>query len=92
MTKLKASKNYVLRKIAKKNVLVSVGEGVADFCGIVTLNNSAALMWNTLKEGTTQEELVEVLMNTYDVTKEQAQADVEKTIQMLLEREMIINE
>ena len=45
--------NYVLREIAGESVLVSIGEGVADFCGIITLNQSAKILWETLKQGST---------------------------------------
>lgn len=49
---------YVLREIAGESILVSVGDGVADFCGIVKLNASAKVIWNTLRNGAGKEELV----------------------------------
>lgn len=87
-----ASKNYILRKVAGKNILVSVGDGIANFCGVITLNDSAALLWNTLKQGATKKELADALMESFEVTEEQAMTDVEKTLELLQEREMITYE
>ena len=43
-----AKNRYVLREIAGESILVSVGDGVADFCGIVKLNASVKVIWNKL--------------------------------------------
>ena len=72
--------NYVLREIAGESVLVSMGEGVADFCGIITLNQSAKILWETLKQGSTREKLAENLKNHFQISDEQAAEDVEKSL------------
>lgn len=87
----KANSNYILRKIAGQHVLVSVGDAVADFCGVVTLNDSAKILWERLQEGATRTELAYALKDTFDVTDEQAENDVKETIRILKEREMIFN-
>ena len=46
-----ASPNYILRDIAGESILVSIGQGVADFCGVVVLNESAKILWTTLLGG-----------------------------------------
>lgn len=87
-----ASKNYVLRKIAGKNVLVSVGEGIADFCGIVTLNESAGVLWKKLQQGATGEELAAELQEVFLIEEEAAKEDVEEILRFLLEKRMIAYE
>jgi len=86
-----ANKNYILRKIAGKYVLVSVGEAIADFRGVVTLNDSAKV-WSTLQEGAAKEDLVAALKEAFFVTEEQAKEDVERSLEILLERGMILND
>ena len=78
--------NYVLREIAGESVLVSMGEGVADFCGIITLNQSAKILWETLKQGSTREKLAENLKNHFQISDEQAAEDVEKSLKLLEEK------
>lgn len=81
--------NYVLREIAGESVLVSVGDGVADFCGIVKLNPSAKVIWNTLQKGTTAKELTQILVDTFGISIHQAEKDVEKSLELLINKRMI---
>lgn len=80
---------YVLREIAGESILVSVGDGVADFCGIVKLNASAKVIWNTLQSGAGKEELVQALVDAFSISEEKAKEDVEKSLELLIQREMI---
>lgn len=80
---------YVLREIAGESILVSVGDGVADFCGIVKLNASAKVIWNTLRNGAGKEELVQALVDAFSISEEKAKEDVEKFLELLIQREMI---
>lgn len=84
-----SSPNYILRNIAGESILVSVGAGVADFCGIVKLNASAKVIWENLKSGATKNELVQSLIETFGIGREQAEKDVEKSLELLNDREMI---
>lgn len=87
--KLVANKNYIMREIAGESLLISVGTEIADFCGIVSLNDSAKMIWEMLEEGTTREELIEKLKNTYGISGERASQDVDGTLDTLRERGMI---
>ncbi|WP_173669205.1 PqqD family protein [Sharpea azabuensis] len=78
-----------MREIAGESVLVSVGNGVADFCGIVKLNDSAKVIWSALQNGTTQEELIQALVNTFHITENQAKMDVVQSLELLLNKRMI---
>ena len=84
-----ASPNYILRYIAGESILVSIGQGVADFCGVVVLNESAKILWTTLLGGATTEDLTEALVQAFQVSPAQAQADVEETLSILMERGMV---
>ena len=84
-----AKNRYVLREIAGESILVSVGDGVADFCGIVKLNASAKVIWNKLQNGATEEELVKTLTDTFSISEEKAREDVEKSLELPIQREMI---
>lgn len=80
---------YVLREIAGENILVSVGEGVADFCGIVKLNPAAKVIWERLQKGASAEDLVNSLIEMFDVSRDQAAEDVEKSLELLKSQGMI---
>ena len=89
VTRYAASPNYILREIAGEAVLVSVGQSVADFCGVVTLNASAKVLWQALSPGATVDELTAALVEAFQVSSAQARADVEETLSMLMKRGMV---
>lgn len=84
-----ANKNFIMREIAGQTVLVSVGSGVADFCGIINLNETAKELWQALQQPVTIEMLCQTLLSSYDVSYQQALEDVEKTVQMLIDKGMV---
>lgn len=65
-----------MREIAGENILVSVGDGVADFCGIVKINLVSKVIWETLQKGASEEELVSALRERFNVSEEKAKEDV----------------
>lgn len=88
-TKYYANKNYVLREIAGEAVLVTIGDGVADLCGIVNLNESAKVLWSELQQGASREEMQNALIEKFHISNEKAAEDVEKSIKLLEERGMV---
>lgn len=84
-----ANPNFILRTIAGQAVLVSVGDGVADFRGVITLNASAKVLWTLLKTGATKASLAEGLCREFAVTRETAEADVQSILDMLTEKGLV---
>ena len=48
-----------------------------------------AFLWNILKEGCSKEELVDKLLEEYEIDRDFAENDVEKFINILKERDML---
>ena len=86
---MKIKEEYVLRSIAGEHVVVPVGKEAVNFNGIMTLNHSGKLLFETLQKDVTKEELINVLLDEYEVTKEQAQKDVEAFLSILKERDLL---
>ncbi len=80
---MKIKKGYVLRTVAEQHLVVPTGEEGVNFNGIITLNNSGKLLFETLQKGAEPSELVELLMETYDVDKATANDDVKTFIETL---------
>jgi hypothetical protein len=53
------------------------------------LNATGALIWKALVEPHTVLELVQILRSQFDVTEEEANRDVKRLIEELLERKMV---
>lgn len=88
--RLKASPNFIHREIAGQHVLVSIGEGLADFRGYIQLNETAAFLWDQLREGRTRDELFRALVETYDVDEDTARRDLDECLNLLSSRGMIL--
>jgi len=64
-------------------VVVPLTGNIAHMNELFTFNASAKLLWDELKEDSTEESLVQVLLNTYEVNVAVAQADVKKFLARL---------
>lgn len=85
----RANTSFVLREIAGESILVSVGNGIADFCGIVSLNTSAKVLWCALQRGATKDELTQELKNHFSISEAKAAEDVEKSLILLQKCRMV---
>lgn len=75
--------NFVLRQVAGSYVTVAVGEASVNFDGMLTLNESGALLWRTLEHGADRAALVRALTTEYEVSEAQAAQDVDEFLDML---------
>ncbi len=73
---MKINTGFIKRFIADQYVVVAVGEAADVFSGLVYLNESSSLLWDRLLSGASVEDLVSVLVDTYDVSQDVASADV----------------
>ena len=74
---MKLKKDFVLRQVADNWIVLPVGETSVSFNGMVSLNETGALLWSELEKGTDAAALAEVLTAHYDVDKETAERDVQ---------------
>ena len=82
---MKIKAGFVVREVAGKTVAVSVGAGQGAFRGMITLNGTAAFLWDALKEETTEAALADALKEAYEVDDAVALADVKTFISKLRE-------
>lgn len=79
---MKIKNGYVLKEVAGTNVVVNVGKNI-DFNGMITLNETAALLWRTLEEGADSTKLTEAIISEYEVDLATAEKDVAMFINKL---------
>ena len=78
-----------MREIAGDYVIIPVGKSAQEFKGMITVNNSGALMWDMLVQGTTEEALLNMLLETYEVSEKAAKADIKKFLDELLKYDIV---
>lgn len=83
---------FMLREIAGQSVVVPLGARVVEFNGIMTLSESGALLWRRLENGATIEEMVELLLQEYEIDRDTASKDVEEFIDNMASNKLIEQE
>ena len=68
---------FVLRQVADTWVVMPLGQVSLDFNGMLTLNETGAVLWQALEKGGDVQDLANALTAEYDVSAEQAKQDVE---------------
>lgn len=80
---MKIKEDFILRKVADSYIVVPVNQLTLDFNGIINLNESGAFLFELLQKGATREELIEKMLDEYEVSKEIAEKDIDKFIEMV---------
>ena len=74
---MKLKKEFVTHRTGDEQLMISVG---GSFNGMVRSNSTAARIIDMLAEDTTEEKIVDGLLEIYDVERERAARDVAKVI------------
>ena len=82
---MKIPDGFIIREVAGNHIAVATGEASKKFNCMITVNGSGKILFETLQKGAERDELVDVLLNTYEVEKEIAERDVDKFIAKLAE-------
>ena len=69
---------YVLRQIAGEYLAVPISNAAGDDANIVILNPVSQVIWGKLENGATFDEILAVLTTEFDVSKEEATADIKE--------------
>lgn len=74
---MKAKSGFNLREVCGENIIVAEGEENIDFSNIISMNESSAYLWRNIQgKEFTHNDLVELLLQEYDVDEATALADV----------------
>lgn len=82
---MKIKDGFILRKVPGMNLVMPTGKNVKEFNGSLMLNDTGAFIFERLQRGSTQEEIADALTQEYDVSLDTVSADVQKTIDSLIE-------
>lgn len=74
---MKVSDEFVLRQVADEFLLIPVGAAALRISGMISLTESGYLLYQQLQSGCDRDQLIRVLLETYDVEAAEAAADVD---------------
>lgn len=73
---MKIKEGFLLREIAGNPVVVPTGIQTVNLNGMITLSQTGALLWRELEKGADQKDLVDAMLNEYDIDRETASEDI----------------
>ena len=76
---MKLKKGFVLREVCGQKVIVAEGLSAVDFGKLLSLNETAAFLWQTAQKGDfTIESLAEAMCQQFDIDNATALSDVKE--------------
>lgn len=80
---------FVLRDIAGSFMVVPVGKRTQEVPGVIALTESGAILWRRLEQGADEKDLVQALLDEYEVSEDQATADVRAFVEKAREQGLL---
>lgn len=76
---MKIKEGFTLRTMLGENIVVGEGLTQVNFNKLISLNETAAFLWKEVSgKEFTKQDLVQLLLDNYEVEQERAAADVDK--------------
>ncbi|MCI6091308.1 PqqD family protein [bacterium] len=82
---MKLEKEFVLREIAGDYVIIPVGKTVIEFNGLITVNEVGVSIWNMLQNEVTFDQIVQGILNEYEVEESVAREDIREFLDQLID-------
>lgn len=93
---MKVKKGFKVTDVCGSHIVIAEGEENIDFSNIISMNDSAVLLWNSIQgKDFTVEDLADILMENYQLDdntplpKEMALKDAQEVINQWKEAEII---
>ncbi len=86
---MKLSGEFVVRQVMDQTMAIPVGETALQLNGMILLNDVSKVIWECLTRGATLEEIVTALTDGFEVSGEEARADVLEFIEKLRELQLV---
>jgi Coenzyme PQQ synthesis protein D (PqqD) len=85
------NQEVVSRKIEGELIIVPIRSGVGDLNSLYTLNPVGSVLWEFMTESHTVGEMVQRICDEFEVTKTQAEKDIENFLDSLLEEKLVLS-
>ena len=89
---MKLKGEFVLREVAGETIVIPVGNTALNFNGMICINSVGAEIWKGLQKERTKEEILESILQEFDVTREEATADLDVFLHQLRENNLLEDE
>lgn len=86
---MKLRGQFTLREVAGEVLVVPMGETALSLNGMIILNGVSKVIWEALETGATQEELLQRILDEFDVPQKTAEEDLASFLEDLRKQNLI---
>ena len=86
---MKFKKDFILRDIMGETILVPINESTTAFNGLITINELGKFIWENIESAKDEEELLQRILDEYEVDRDVAKADLDEFLGKLKEIDII---
>ena len=87
---MKIKKGFTLRTVMGQNVVLAEGNNADSFGKMITLNSSAAMLWNELiGKSFETADAVDLLVARYGIDRREAIADADRILRLMWEKGLL---
>lgn len=86
---MKIKGELILREIAGEHILIPTGASALEIKGMISLSESGVLLWERLQNECSEEELIDAVLDAYDIDRETAALDVRSFLDQLGELHLL---
>lgn len=86
---MKLKGEFLVREVAGEIIVIPIGRTALNFNGMICLNAVSAQIWKGLQEGRASNEILETILEEFEVTREEATADLERFLLQLRENDLL---
>ena len=86
---MKLHGEFVVRQVMDNIVAIPVGQTALQLNGMILLNDVSKIIWDCLERGTNLEGAVKAVTDAFDVSADEAQADITEFCDKLRELQLL---
>lgn len=86
---MKISEEYIMREIAGEVIIIPTGKAAQYFNGLIATNAVSAFIWKNLEKCETPEQIVQLVVESFEIDEEQARIDIYRFLEDLKKAGMI---
>lgn len=86
---MKLKREFILREIMGEVIAIPVGDSLLNFNGMICINEVGDVIWRGLQAEKSKEEILEEILDQFDVTCEEATADLDDFLRRLRQSDLL---
>ena len=89
---MKLKYEFAVREIVGEYVMIPLGQGALDLKGMISTSETGALLVDALRKDVTRLELLQLILDTFDIDRNTAEKDLDEFLAQLKKLNLLVEE